>query len=184
MNWYSYLFYLYSAFFAFPFSALVVIRYWNPHFLEGHAEKLPPPNYLDYCFKLLLFPFVFYYLCDCAVLLYLYKSMDACNLAFFLHHLVSLFGLPVLYKFPYFPWFSIAPIAFHCFLIWFPAAKWLEYIYLVLILYMYYGLLQRPWNQHKVYRLYFWTAITILVVPLFMLWVFSCSNAMENTAIN
>jgi hypothetical protein len=182
MNWYSYLFYLYSAYFAIPFTLAVLYRFLHPHFLEGHASKLPPSSPLDYFFRALLLPFAFYYICDVAVLLYLYEKMDVCNLVFLLHHLVSLFGLPVLGQFPYFPWFSLAPIAFHCFLIWFPQAKWLEYIYVGLILVMYIKLMQKPWIQHRLYRLYFWTAVVIFGV-LFMFWWFSCSNAMDNTII-
>jgi hypothetical protein len=184
MNLYSRLFYLCSVLMAVPSTGAVLARFLRPHMLEGHSSKVPESSRLDTFFRWSLAPYCVYYLLDTCALLYLYHRMDACNLAFLIHHVITLVGMPSLGNVPYYPWYLVAPVAFHNFLVWFPEQKWLNYIYLALILRMYWGLTRKPWIQHRLYVNSLIVAVSLLVLPIAMLWWFDCANDMENTSFD
>ena len=184
MNLYSQLFYLCSAVMAFPSCAAVLYRYLHPHVLEKHASKVPPGSPLDDFFRWSLAPYSLYYLLDSCALVYLYHRMDACNLAFLIHHIITLLGMPSLGRVPYYPWYLVAPVAFHNFMVWFPEQKWFNYVYLALILRMYWGLGNNPWIKHRLYVNSLIVAVSLLVLPIAMLWWFECKNDMENTSFD
>lgn len=184
MNLYSRLFYMCSVLMAVPSMCAVVVRCLRPHALEAHSYKVPEGSSLDTFFRWSLVPYCVYYLLDTCTLLYLYDRMDACNLAFVIHHVITLMGMPSLGRVPYYPWFLVAPVAFHNFLVWFPEQKWLNYIYLTFILKMYWEMSGKPWIKHRLYVNSLIVAVSLLALPIFMLWWFDCANDMENTSFD
>jgi hypothetical protein len=61
-----------------------------------------------------------YYILDSITLLYLWDRFDMCQLAFLLHHLITLWGCWDMLTLPYYPWFIIGSVAYHALLIMFP----------------------------------------------------------------
>ena len=184
MNLYSRLFYLCSALMAVPSISAVIVRFMRPHQLEAHSSKMPSGSGLDTFFRWTLLPYCVYYTLDSCALLYLYHRMDACNLSFLIHHVITLIGMPSLGRVPYYPWYLVAPVAFHNFLVWFPEQKWLNYVYLALTLRLYWSMTEQKWIKHRLYFNSLLVAVALLVVPIAMLWWFDCSNDMENTSFD
>lgn len=180
MNWYSTLWYWYSALSFIPFLAFTVYRFRYQDEYSKFQGSFPTYT-MDTVYRIMLAPAIAYYILDSITIIMLYHRMDMCNLAFLIHHLFTLSGAYEMLSLPYYPWFIIAPMTVHDLLITFPDDLWLNYVYLAAVLALFYGIRQKPWQQQFKYRRVEMTGYMLLVCPIFMLWLFECKNDMMNT---
>lgn len=183
MNWNSTLWYWYSALSFLPFLAFTLYRFRNQYEYTKFQGSFPTYS-LDTIYRTMILPGFFYYLIDSIYIILLYDRMDTCNLAFLIHHLITLSGFYEMFTLPYYPWFIIAPVMVHDLLITFPYALWLNYFYLAAVIAMFYGIRNEPWNKQFKYRRVQITGYMLLGCPILMLWWYECNNDMVNTALD
>jgi len=179
MNWYSAIWHWYSIVVFFPFALLALIRYLKKDPYDKWMGTMPS-FLIDNIFRTILFPASFYYITDSIYLVKQWERMSMCNLAYLIHHVVAMSGSVETLTLPYYPWFLLLPFAVHSLLIIFPYQTWLNYIYLVAILNMFYRTNMKPWSGIYKYRRVLYTGYTLLAVPIIMLWWFGCKNDMQN----
>ena len=178
MNWYSAIWYWYSILIFCPFALMTLIRYWKK---DPYDIWMGIPSYfIDTCFRVGLFPASFYYVTDSIYTVIQWERMNMCNLAYVLHHVITMSGSIETLTLPYYRWFVISPFAVHSLLIMFPYKTWLNYVYLGSILTMFYNLNQKPWSPQYRYRRVLHTAYLLVAIPIIMLWWYECKNDMQN----
>ena len=181
MNWYSWCWYIWNCCAVLPFFYFTYKRAKNQLNWDDYEKKELPTYTQDNVFRYSMIASPSYYILDSITLLYLYDQFDVCQLAFLLHHIITLYACLSMLTLPYYPWFVSGPIAMHCLLIIFPQHKWLDYGYLFFILHMIYGLNIKPWCLYKKYSTLVKCVYCLLCVPIIMLWWWQCPNDMQNT---
>jgi hypothetical protein len=181
MNWYSQIWYLWNVLAVVPFFYFAYKRLKNQLNWDEYGTRRFPSFPMDSYIRIAMIASPSYYLLDTFTLLYLYDQFDICNLAFLIHHLITLWGSWAMLTLPYYPWFIVGTVAFHSILILFPQYLFLNYGYLMFMFCMIYGLNIKPWNQYADYRRVLHTVYALIAVPIIMLWALECPNNMENT---
>lgn len=149
----------------------------------NQITKLPLPNTkLDKIVRVFLWGLIFYYVTD-SIDLILSMATSApqyCQVSFLGHHTVTLLAAIPYMQLPYIPWFILAPFTTHSLLIMFPHTLFWNYVYIVFVLGLEYGLMQVSiFNNSKNYR---WVRYYsyVLIFPLFGIWWFSCLNDLKH----
>ena len=183
MNWYSYIFWLYSWLSVVPWVFIVYYRFRYPVNYDAFIKTYPKSYTLDVCMHFFVTPFVFYYVCDSVFILFYMPEISACNWSYFCHHIIALVGARYMCFLPHYPWFILLPFGWHSLLLMFPGVSFLKYGYLFTLILMFMGLNTKPWNLYSIYRGYTYTGYVLVAVPLVMLWWNNCSNNMANTDV-
>lgn len=172
----------YSAISVFPLLIISIYKLCNPVIIHIYHDKNPfPRTKIDKIAKIFLFFAPFYYLID-VVSNGLRFNFYPCKAAFFLHHLISSFFLPIMIKQNYYPWFCLAVPSFHAFLIIFPEVEFLNFIYLGICMIYHYGLYQHPFTIMKDFNLLKIGTI-LLEISLILLWLLGCKNTFDEECI-
>ncbi|OMJ81649.1 hypothetical protein SteCoe_17867 [Stentor coeruleus] len=177
MNWNSQFWLAWNWFTCIPLIICVLYRFFTR---EDYVKVGLKTYTLDYIARLMIVPAVIYYLIDSYHLLSQPGKLDWCNFAFLFHHVVTMGGFRASLTIPHFPWFFLACFASHCLLIMFPYQTNLNYIYLLVLLTCFYGLMQPPFKYQKLYKEILYVAGLLVIGPIIMLWWFECKNDMLN----
>ncbi len=157
----------YNCFLIIPSGIACINRYLHP--------QIDKPLLTDYITRFLLIVACLFYLCDSVVKYVIDGGETICQKAIFIHHLTSeIMIIPFIIN-KYVPWWT-NPIGFmHGFLVFFPEAEVLNYIYAAAVLYFQYMLYQKPFVDIPYYKI---TRVTINGVWVFALFLMigDCSN--------
>lgn len=163
-----------------PLSIITIYKFIYPsnYALLDTKDKKPRPSYGDWFFKLSLIPPISYYVIDCILKFLREDYRTTCGSSFMFHHVVSILGLPFMFFYDKLEWYMIGPSPLHAFLIAFPHHKFLNYIYLITIIFFHTGVYREPykncWNTK-----YVKIGISLIETSCVLLWWFNCSNALE-----
>lgn len=162
-----------------PLLIITIYKLCNPAHQHLYSDRNPFPHLVeDKIARVFLFYAPLYYVLDAIINLWR-GDLTSCNWAFLLHHLTSLFFLPILIKQTYYPWHCCAVPCMHAILLAFPEMSILNYVYIVICIFYHYGINQEPFCHMKSFRkLNFGT--WILEGFLVMLWALGCKNTFEN----
>lgn len=150
-----------------PFLTACLNRFRHPEISLG--------LWTDHLARLFLFLTCAFYLYEMPIKYLRDGGESVCQKAFFIHHLSSLFVIPPLFLNSYIPWF-VNPIGFlHGFLVFFPEAEALNYLYAGALLYLHFMLYQRPFAEMRGYGVTRWALNGIWVFCLMVL-IGDCSN--------
>lgn len=177
MHWNSEFWLAWNWFIVIPLLVCTFYRYYTQ---DDYLKARLNTYTLDIICRILLAPAIIYYLVDMYLIAIQPEKYGWCNLAFFLHHVVTMVGFYPTFKIPHFPWFFIICFAIHCLLIMFPYHTDLNYLYLAVILICMKKLTERPWSDYGIYKMILYVAIALLACPIIMLWWFECKNDMLN----
>jgi len=169
--WYSNIVMLVPMTFLFFYKLLHPINWDHLH----KDKKELKPDFGDKFLTIISSYSLFYYVVDCIVKIATGSYTTGCDFSMFLHHIVSLIVLPTVIFANYWPWFWLGPGAMHTYLIAFPDAKWLNYIYLLIIFLFQFGLYQKPFTNLKEYSRMKWGIVTIELACV-VIWWFDCTN--------
>lgn len=183
MNWYSYIFWLYSWVSVLPWVLIILHRFRYPANYDSFLKRYPVSSGLDLFIHFFVLPFVFYYICDSIQIMFIMPSISPCNWSYLLHHLIALVGARYMCFLPYYPWFILFPFGWHSLMIMFPGVSALNYGYLGTLGLMFMGLNTKPWNLYSIYRGYTYTGYVLVAIPLSMLWYNRCTNNMANVEV-
>lgn len=123
-----------------------------------------------------LFIAIFYYLSDVLVKLYEMSPtdyLDPCKLAFFMHHLMTMFSFKSIYIVDHYTWFLAFPTAYHTVLVVFPDFPLNNPLYLLAASMWAFGLTRQPFWNKRIYKSLFIISC-VLMLPIAMLWWWSC----------
>lgn len=129
------------------------------------SQKPLPKSCIEYFMKFNSFMYLLFYVPQTIARLTI--KYDSDNVLLIVHHILTFYGAVSFMLLPYYPWFSIAPLAFHSLLLLLPDYIKLYYIYIILIIMCYYGMGLHPYNQRKQYkeiRRYLFLLSVVLVI--------------------
>jgi hypothetical protein len=177
MHWNSQFWYSWNWFIVFPLTFCTIYRFFTQ---EDNKRGVINTYTIDYICRILLAPAVIYYIIDMYLLLSQPDKFGWCNLAFFLHHVVTVAGFYPTFTIPQFPWFYMICFACHCLLIMFPYHTDLNYLYLAVILNCMKRLVEEPYVHLNLFQMILKVILVLLACPIVMLWWFECKNDMLN----
>jgi len=122
---------------------------------------------------------LFYYFIDCFIKIASGHYTDKCDIVMLLHHTFSIIYLPSIIFPRHWTWFALGPAMIHTYLLAFPDAKWLNYIYILIIFCFHYGLYQEPFTNLKEFNR-MKRGIVCIEVVCFFFWLFDCNNCLVN----
>ena len=113
MIWHSIFWYWYSTAASPIMHAFLIYR-----FIYG--KKTFEASFIDYAVSYAAIGGLIYYSAATFHILSEYPDISMCEIAFFCHHVATLWGCRAMLRLPYYPWFVIAPLANHCLLVTWP----------------------------------------------------------------
>lgn len=149
-------------------------------FLVACLNRLRHPStkvhlFTDHLSRLFLAITCLFYVYDVTVKYMVDGVETVCQKALLIHHVASEFIIIPLVVNRYIPWWA-NPVAFlHGFLIYFPEAEFLNYLYAVVIGYFQYSLYRQPFTGFPYYRFTLYAINGIWVFALMVL-IGDCSN--------
>ena len=122
-----------------------------------------------------MFICIMYYLVDSLIKLYEMQYprdlFDGCKMAFFIHHILTIMGFKSIFVVDHYTWFLIGPMAFHSVVGGLPLLGLFNNItYLLLVLAWMYGCTRKPFWDKRVYRICFFTSLSLLFPLAFLAW--------------
>lgn len=169
---------IFQSFTFFPLAFFLKSRFQNQIPNEKFLSPSTPfpATFVETYIKFNTLMFLIFYVPQTVLRLFL--GLDQNNVLLILHHFATFYGVYVFLKVPYYPWFTIGPLAFHSLLLVMPTATYLYYPYIILILICWYGLGLPPYNKRKWYNQIRYYIIGLSAV-LILMWAVGFTNEIE-----
>lgn len=174
---------VYQFFSFFPILLFTMYRFYHQIRNEEYSEssKPLPKTCIEYFMKFNSFVYLLFYIPQTMARLTIKYNID--NVLLIIHHFLTFYGAIYFMMLPYYPWFTLGPLAFHALLLVLPDYINLYYIYIILILICFYGLTLAPYNQKKGYK-EVKRYIFLLSIVLVLMWAIGFRNDIIIERIN
>ena len=134
---------------------------------------------VDLLFRVYLTYGGLHYFFDVFVKLYTYGFFgilkEGCKFWYGLHHLMTFIQFKQMWMLDHYPWFTMFPLAYHCFLVVFPRWKINNYIYgLAIVCYLLIPLYYKSMRNNKVFACMLMT-FPLLLIPILNMATMDCN---------